>query len=80
MSALLEIEGLRVTHDDKPIVDGVDLELASGEALGLAGLERQVDAVEDRPVAVAHLQPADLEQAAHACCSRSRGLTYSSNR
>ncbi|HKQ16930.1 MAG TPA: ABC transporter ATP-binding protein [Solirubrobacterales bacterium] len=37
MSALLEVEDLRVTHDDKPIVDGVDLTLAPGEALALAG-------------------------------------------
>jgi peptide/nickel transport system ATP-binding protein len=37
VSALLEVEGLRVTHDDKPIVDGVDLTLAPGEALALAG-------------------------------------------
>ena len=36
--ALLEVEGLRVTAPgDKPIVDGVDLGLAAGEALGLAG-------------------------------------------
>jgi peptide/nickel transport system ATP-binding protein len=34
---LLEVEDLRVTHDGKPIVDGVDLTLASGEALALAG-------------------------------------------
>jgi peptide/nickel transport system ATP-binding protein len=37
MSALLEVEDLRVTHDGKPIVDGVDLKLAPGEALALAG-------------------------------------------
>ena len=37
MSALLEIEDLHVTHDGKPIVDGVDLTLAPGEALALAG-------------------------------------------
>ncbi|GIK77656.1 MAG: dipeptide/oligopeptide/nickel ABC transporter ATP-binding protein [Actinomycetes bacterium] len=37
MSPLLEIEGLRVTHDGKPIVDGVDLTLEPGEALALAG-------------------------------------------
>jgi peptide/nickel transport system ATP-binding protein len=34
---LLEVEDLRVTHEDKPIVDGVDLTLAAGEALALAG-------------------------------------------
>jgi peptide/nickel transport system ATP-binding protein len=34
---LLEVEDLRVTHDGKPIVDGVDLKLAPGEALALAG-------------------------------------------
>jgi peptide/nickel transport system ATP-binding protein len=37
MSALLEIEDLRVAYEGKPIVDGVDLDLAPGEALGLAG-------------------------------------------
>jgi len=34
---LLEIEGLRVEHRGGPIVDGVDLTLEPGEALGLAG-------------------------------------------
>jgi peptide/nickel transport system ATP-binding protein len=37
MSALLEVEDLRVTHGGNPIVDGVDLTLAPGEALALAG-------------------------------------------
>ncbi len=37
MSALLEVEDLRVLAGDKPIVDGVDLRLDPGEALGLAG-------------------------------------------
>ena len=37
MSALLEIRDLRVTHEDRPILDGVDLTLERGEALGLAG-------------------------------------------
>jgi peptide/nickel transport system ATP-binding protein len=37
MSALLEINGLRVHHGANPIVDGVDLALEPGEALGLAG-------------------------------------------
>jgi peptide/nickel transport system ATP-binding protein len=37
VSTLLEVEDLRVTHDGKPIVDGVDLNLAPGEALALAG-------------------------------------------
>jgi len=37
VSALLEIEDLHVTHDGKPIVDGVDLTVAPGEALALAG-------------------------------------------
>jgi peptide/nickel transport system ATP-binding protein len=35
--ALLEINGLRVHHGADPIVDGVDLALGPGEALGLAG-------------------------------------------
>jgi peptide/nickel transport system ATP-binding protein len=37
VSALLEIADLRVTHCGTPIVDGVDLTVAPGEALGLAG-------------------------------------------
>jgi peptide/nickel transport system ATP-binding protein len=37
MSALLEIEDLRVDHGGQPIVDGVDLTLERSEALGLAG-------------------------------------------
>ncbi len=37
MSALIKVSDLRVTHRGKPIVDGVDLELNPGEALGLAG-------------------------------------------
>ncbi len=37
MSALLEVTGLSVRHRGHPIVDGVDLTLAPGEALGLAG-------------------------------------------
>jgi oligopeptide/dipeptide ABC transporter ATP-binding protein len=37
MSALLEVSDLRVRHGGHPIVDGVDLRLAPGEALGLAG-------------------------------------------
>jgi peptide/nickel transport system ATP-binding protein len=37
MSALLEIRDLHVNHGDRPIVDGVDLTLQGGEALGLAG-------------------------------------------
>jgi peptide/nickel transport system ATP-binding protein len=37
VSALLEIRDLRVLHGDRPILDGVDLTLAPGEALGLAG-------------------------------------------
>ncbi len=37
MTALLEVSGLTVRHRGNPIVDGVDLTLAPGEALGLAG-------------------------------------------
>jgi peptide/nickel transport system ATP-binding protein len=37
VSALLEIRDLHVTHAGRPIVDGVDLTLERGEALGLAG-------------------------------------------
>jgi peptide/nickel transport system ATP-binding protein len=37
VSALLEISDLRVDYDGHPILDGVDLELEHGEALGLAG-------------------------------------------
>jgi peptide/nickel transport system ATP-binding protein len=35
--SLLEVSDLRVTHRGAPIVDGVDLTLERGEALGLAG-------------------------------------------
>jgi peptide/nickel transport system ATP-binding protein len=34
---LLEVTGLRVEHRGNPIVDGVDLQVQPGEALGLAG-------------------------------------------
>jgi peptide/nickel transport system ATP-binding protein len=37
VSALLEVSDLRVHHGERPIVDGVDLTLEPGEALGLAG-------------------------------------------
>ncbi len=37
MRPLIQVSDLRVTHRGKPIVDGVDLELNPGEALGLAG-------------------------------------------
>jgi peptide/nickel transport system ATP-binding protein len=37
MSVLLEVAGLRVRHGADAIVDGVDLTLERGEALGLAG-------------------------------------------
>ena len=37
MTALLEVSDLQVKHDGHSIVDGVDLSLARGEALGLAG-------------------------------------------
>ncbi len=37
MSALLEVNDLRVVHRGDPIVDGVDFSLQRGEALGLAG-------------------------------------------
>jgi peptide/nickel transport system ATP-binding protein len=37
MSALLEVNDLRVEHQRRPIVDGVDFSIDRGEALGLAG-------------------------------------------
>jgi peptide/nickel transport system ATP-binding protein len=37
LSSLLEIRDLEVRHGGRPIIDGVDLELERGEALGLAG-------------------------------------------
>ena len=89
---LLEVSGLTVRHRRDLIVDGVDLTLARGEALGLAGesgcgksttalsLMRLLPAaLEQEGAIVLHAQVADLEQRAHPC-SLSRGLTYSSNR
>jgi peptide/nickel transport system ATP-binding protein len=37
VSALLDVRDLRVTHNGHPIVDGVDLRIEPGEAVGLAG-------------------------------------------
>jgi len=37
VSQLLKVEGLRVEHGSKAIVDGVDIKLQRGESLGLAG-------------------------------------------
>jgi peptide/nickel transport system ATP-binding protein len=37
VTALLEVDDLRVLHGERPIVDGVDLKLEPGEGLGLAG-------------------------------------------
>jgi peptide/nickel transport system ATP-binding protein len=37
VSPLLEIRDLQISHGGRPIVDGVDLALEPGEALGLAG-------------------------------------------
>ena len=37
MSSLLEVRDLQVRHGKRPIVDGVDLTLERGDALGLAG-------------------------------------------
>jgi peptide/nickel transport system ATP-binding protein len=37
MTSLLEVRELHVDYDGQPIVDGVDLTLGHGEALGLAG-------------------------------------------
>ena len=37
MSALLDVRDLRVTYNGHPIVDGVDLRIQPGEAVGLAG-------------------------------------------
>ena len=38
MSALLEIRDLQVTHAGRPILDGVDITLERGEALGDGGV------------------------------------------
>jgi peptide/nickel transport system ATP-binding protein len=37
VSALLDVKDLRVTYNSYPIVDGVDLRIEPGEAVGLAG-------------------------------------------
>ena len=37
MSALLAVEGLRVALGGRPVVDGIDLDVAAGEMVGLIG-------------------------------------------
>ena len=60
MSALLEIRDLTVTHRGSPIVDGVDLRLERGEALGLAG--ESGCGKTTTALALMKLLPAGLEQ------------------
>jgi peptide/nickel transport system ATP-binding protein len=60
MSALLEVSDLRVHHRGRPIVDGVDLTLAPGEALGLAG--ESGCGKTTTALALMKLLPAGLEQ------------------
>ncbi|MET0823642.1 MAG: ABC transporter ATP-binding protein [Solirubrobacterales bacterium] len=60
MTALLEINDLRVHHGAHPIVDGVDLALAPGEALGLAG--ESGCGKTTTALSVLKLLPAGLEQ------------------
>ena len=58
---LLEVSDLRVTHDGKPIVDGVDLTIDCGEALGLAG--ESGCGKTTTALALMKLLPGSLEQA-----------------
>jgi peptide/nickel transport system ATP-binding protein len=60
VSALLEVSDLRVHHRGRPIVDGVDLTLAPGEALGLAG--ESGCGKTTTALALMKLLPAGLEQ------------------
>jgi peptide/nickel transport system ATP-binding protein len=60
MSNLLDVEGLRVTHRDAPILDGIDLSLRAGEALGLAG--ESGCGKTTTALAIMKLLPASLEQ------------------
>jgi peptide/nickel transport system ATP-binding protein len=60
LTALLEINDLRVHHGAHPIVDGVDLALAPGEALGLAG--ESGCGKTTTALSVLKLLPAGLEQ------------------
>jgi peptide/nickel transport system ATP-binding protein len=60
MSALLEVSDLRVHHRGHAIVDGVDLRLAPGEALGIAG--ESGCGKTTTALALMKLLPAGLEQ------------------
>ncbi len=60
MPPLLEIQGLRVTHREQALVDGVDLTLEQGEALGLAG--ESGCGKTTTALAVMRLLPASLRQ------------------
>jgi peptide/nickel transport system ATP-binding protein len=60
LTALLEINDLRVHHGAHPIVDGVDLALQPGEALGLAG--ESGCGKTTTALSVLRLLPAGLEQ------------------
>ena len=60
MSDLLEVGDLHIHHGERPIVDGVDLALARGEALGLAG--ESGCGKTTTALALMKLLPASLEQ------------------
>jgi len=60
VSDLLEVGDLHVHHGKRPIVDGVDLALARGEALGLAG--ESGCGKTTTALALMKLLPASLEQ------------------
>ena len=60
MTNLLDVEGLRVTHRDTAIVDGIDLSVRAGEALGLAG--ESGCGKTTTALAIMKLLPASLEQ------------------
>jgi peptide/nickel transport system ATP-binding protein len=61
MTALLEVSDLTVRHDGHAIVSGVDLRVAPGEALGLAG--ESGCGKTTTALALMRLLPAGLEQA-----------------
>ena len=77
MSALLEVKDLHVHAGGKPIVDGVDLALEPGEALGLAG--ESGCGKTTTALALMKLLPAALEQSGEMTLRRGRAPSRSTS-